>query len=57
MLYEGRFTFVNLIKLSFTSAFIFCGKIFYNTIDEFLKNNVWAFLLLFICVAIYSVSK
>ena len=57
MLYEGRFTFVNLIKLYFSYAFIFFGKIFYNAIDELLKNNTWAFLLLFIGIAIYSASK
>lgn len=33
------------------------GNLLYFMIDEFIRNNTWAFLLLVFCTGIYAISK
>ena len=50
-------TMINMLKVTLICAFLPCGQICYYIVDEFLKNNAWAFLSLLFFTGIYAVSK
>jgi hypothetical protein len=56
MFYERKCTMANIVRLITLSLVYFLGKVVYHAVDEFLKNNTWAFLLLLFLLGIYALK-
>ena len=57
ILNERALTIKNIVKLFVSCLFILFGKTLYCVMDNFLKNNMWAFLLVLFFAIICAVSK